>query len=524
MMNSNTKIQEIDDDIKRQVASILGIELSAGWKIDNADQERQLYLVHYNDKTGTLNPEYTKYRGTVVSLEHRCIVADSFGATPIAISKEIIANDDGKYPFTDNDGQDYTIPPANVRIVPGFDGTLLRMFKVNGKVYLSSHRRLDIERSRWGNETDTFSNMYSDLNGPASLFDDENPGTSPYCHFFMLVHPQMVIATRFPLTAGFLVYIGHHTMWDPTNPPMDPEEIDLELRVPDNLITDKTPQELTTVEQPFIYQPREMSLDEANCFLTEGYWSHDEQLTLQRKYDERLGTGEFIILYGADGNVLRVHSPDYEHRTMIRGNTPNLYCQFVRLFTRSGYDFNNQSNVRAYANMFPFTSQVAVDQLKQQAGQLIVWPSLTADHREFKTRDGRYCNIWRAFLMSVPLHRQAEVVRYWDKFHQDQDKVISWIISLEDIQDLTALNDELARHVTKRVKEIISETRRYANEQQRSGRNRDNYGRPLRPKQLVKRNIRNLIHKEYGESLYQLIKNAERYQRKRDELAAVADQ
>lgn len=546
-INNDIFNKVIEKPSRGQICKILDIDDSPGWEIADYDDKNKLALIHYTVSKQTV-PEYGNYRGTVVDLKYNCVVADSYGYTPVAISDNL-KESNGVINITDVDGIDHKFNLNKTRFHMGFEGTLIRMFKWNGQVFISTHRRLYINNSKWGNETKTFLEMYKELNGPETLFGDGD--YSPYCHFFMLSHPQVVVGTKYNLSKGLLVYLGYKQMWNPedTDLGIDKEKMDMELKTPDLAINLDT-----NHSQPITFQPKLLSLDEVNRHLSYGFWSHDGSIDV---YDKRLGTGEFIIAYTYDEisqqqKLLRIHSTAYEWRLNMRGNHPNLYCQFVRLINGSYYDFRKVDKKKLYYNSFPLMNYVDSDNIKQylkDGNVYAVWSHGTnlktnkrsrrsnVNNEEFRlsTRDGRYYNIWLCFLMAVPLHRQLEVSEYLDKFNNDRQDVINWIQELEDKESFQDIKEFLSTEmieimekdenlelkeefiksinssISSRVIQIINETRIFANRKYRNNQNKTKDGTILDMKQLTRNNIGNLIRKEDGRSLYTLMKNRKRY-------------
>lgn len=503
-----------NDTARKAVADIMGEVRDPGWEILEHDDDNDLQLVHYT-LTSAGVPEYPHVRGTVVSLNYECVVAKSYGHTPVAISDKLEPVD-GLIEMEDEDGVVHLFNANTTSFHMGFEGTLMRMFKWNGKVYKSTHRRLSVEKSRWGNETKTFLEMYKDLNGPDTLFGDEE--FSPYCHFFMLTHPEVVVGTKHQLTKGLLVYLGYEQMWDPEdeNLKIPKEKIDRVLKTPE-LATDLNSKQ----EQPITFQPKLLNLDEVNRHLKFGFWSHDGSIN---KYDERLGTGEFIIAYTFDEltqtkKLLRIHSTAYDWRLTMRGNHPNLYCQFVRLANGSYYDFRKQNLKDMYNKSYPLLTRYdksVINEYIRSGKTYTIWPQTTGDERTLYSRDGRYYNIWLCFLMSVPLHRQVEVLDFLDRFYKDRNDVIDWLQELDDRGSL----EDISQIISARTIQIINETRRFANTKNVSGYNKTKDGTTLSIKQLTRNNIGNLIRKEDGRSLYKLIKIRQRYYKELENRAA----
>ena len=60
----------------------------------------------------------------------------------------------------------------------------------------------------------TFEEMFTQLSGPKGddLFDS-NCQYSPYCHVFIMVYPDLLVASKDSVDDGYLVYLGYQTMW-----------------------------------------------------------------------------------------------------------------------------------------------------------------------------------------------------------------------------------------------------------------------------------------------------------------------
>lgn len=484
-----------------KIADILSIPAGPNWEVVRSNDD--LHLIHYTTSSAEF-PEYGHIRGTIVSTEYNCVVANSYGYTPVGIADEIEPDDNGLITIDDVDRSTHTFNVKDASFHMGFDGTLIRVFKWKGTVYYSTHRRLDIATSRWGNETKTFKEMYEELNGPETLFGDGD--CSPYCHMFIMCHPDVVVGTRFKLTKGLLIYLGYKQMWDPETPPMPAEMVDTVLTTPD-LITEMS----IDMEQPVTFKPKTLSLEEANKHLLSGFWSHDGSIN---KYDPRLGTGEFVIVHYTDvetgsKKLVRIHSTAYEWRHTMRGNHPNLWCQFVRRVNGSYLDCRKTRPLSSYVSSYPILANHSDEEIMEHintAGNYTIWhQNKHTDISQMYNRQNRLRNIWLCYLISVPLHRQAEVFTYLNKFYKERDNVIDWLQELEELSSLEGLT------VSDRAIQIINETRLFAHRNEKAGRNLARDRSVLTVKQMTKNNISNLIRKEDGSSLYKLMKNRQRY-------------
>jgi len=510
--------------IKQTIANILQVPVSEGWTICSDNPEKQLYLVHYTQNSNM--ERFGELRGVVVDLVARTVVCRSFGYTPTATTSKLVVAEDGHFHLTDQNFREHVISPDYVSIKLGFEGTILRVFKHGGIVYHSTHRRLNPVNSRWGNSI-TFLEMYSALNGPADdvLFNPKSD-YSPYCHIFLMVHPDVLVATKQDVGPGYLVYLGPKQMWstDYATCPykqvqengalfpgvteeqfeLDPRPnagyIDPELRVPPsvNILPPK-------ITQPITFSPFNLDLEAANKHLQYGFYDPFDDSTL----DPRLGTGEFVILYkkdlkGAITGLLKVQSKAYQWRSDMRDNNPNLLNRMYQLLNGSYIRTETPEGYQDYISRFPLMTPYTVESIQKEL-PIVVWPQ-TSTGTNLNTKDDRFFNIWMCFLMSVPLSRQFDVSQMYDQVLTDRAEVIRWLQAIEQEDDLE--NEE----IPDRAKTIIRAARNFAQQKTDSGQNYNRAGRPLSIKVLTADNIRNLINKEEGSSLYRLAKSMKEMQ------------
>ncbi len=209
----------------------LSAEADSFWTISEKQEENGLYLIHYDSSiiddlinTEAIDPimkaRVLNLRGVIVYLpitkdgypEKGLIVTRGFGYTPTCTVEKGIKLDDGKITLMDNRNNAHMLDfnkPGNVSITPAFDGCVLRISKFAGKTLMTTARRLNIEKSRWGSSP-TFPEMYKELHGPEpmSLFDTK-VRYSNITHLFMLCHPALCAGSRCPIGDGYLVYLGY---------------------------------------------------------------------------------------------------------------------------------------------------------------------------------------------------------------------------------------------------------------------------------------------------------------------------
>ena len=384
---------------------------------------------------------------------------------------------------------------------------MMRVFKHDGVVYYSSHRKIDASKSHWGNSP-TFTQIYKDLKGPSDdqLFDPAQKDSS-FCHLFLMVHPSILIATKDQVGCGYIVYIGtiKTNDLDPTPPPK-PTTVELP--------------ETGVISEPILIESKAISLESANSRLRYGVYQPPED----ENVDVRLLPGEFVIVYCYDENdevtgLIRVQSIGYTWRASLRDNNPNLYHQYMCLMNDVHIPTNNCIGYQQFLNKYPLLSPYQPEQIKESLdtrGPFISWPQYTCDFA-LKTREEKMLNIWGAFMLAVPLHLQSEVCGYIDRFTAERNEVAEWLKELEekDSQKTSTQKPPPSDSVSKpprdptevpRIRQILDQVRKFAYERQQKGMNKSRDGKVMSIPLLIKDNIRNLVMKEEGTSLYRLIR------------------
>ena len=329
---------------------------------------------------------------------------------------------------------------------------------------------------------------------------------------------------------GYLVYLGFKRMWDPeysdcpykqrdqmgepigddfaedTRP--DAGWIDPYVHVPNTL---PVLNNLEEVEEKIIYSPENLTIEQANKHLRFGFYDSFEGW---ENLDRRLLPGEFIIMEEVDAegeikSVYKIDSPSYTWRSSIRDNDPNLLHRFYQLVSDSYNNYKNREDKDKYKHKYPiltpYDKKSIMKMIVEKAQPFVVWPQNTLEEdRDMKTRDELLYNVWLNFLISVPLHKQLEAVYYLDHLLEKRKELINWFLTLE--------KDNMVDPVvySRRVVQIITSARDFAQRNVQQGKNYDRRGKQMLLSDMVQRNIRNFIFKEEGGSLYRLIREMER--------------
>jgi hypothetical protein len=486
--------------LKEEISNILRIPNNDCWKIVESDGS--VHLVHYQE--GADLETYGFLRGVVVDTELKRVVCSSFGYAPYFVADSLSRDAQRR---VDENAKVHDLDLSQARFRIGYEGTVLRVFKHRGKVYFSTHRRLDASRSRWGN-THTFTELYEQLGGPTAkeLFD-ENKDSSPFVSVFLVSHPEVLMCSLVPSSTGFLVYLSCHKMF--SEHPATQETVDWSFpSLP--LVYGKRYLSLEGSEDRRILLSPYLSLEEANDFLARGFFPEEPQ-----RDDKRLSKGEFVIAEipcqegsnSPDGDVklVKFHSSAYEWRNKMRGKDSNLYHRFFLLAT----DSYGKKPLENYFEEYPLVPKfVPESEVRERVaeGPLVSWPtdaSLRDNVLTFSKNPSKNCllyNIWACFLLSVPISRQATVAEFLSSYRQDRMYLVQWLAKRYENGDELP---DVPRMVTL-LRTAEQDTRR------------DTSTHLLvegEEEKTMQRNISRLVHREYGKSLYKMVTAAKRWDR-----------
>ena len=511
-------IRDADTDLlKKRLAEIAGISFTDGWSVFDVNEEAELYLLHSD-----VEPKRTGLpRGIVVDLKNESMVCSSFGFTPTAPLDclSVIPGSEGDLAVTDEHLNQHIFKHNNYSITPAYEGVIVRVFKHDGSVYFSTHKKLDCSRSRWGN-SEFFLDIYKNLGGPSGLdLFPEDALYSPWCYVFLLVDRSLLVATKQDIGVGYIVDLGIQQMWvyGPEGPfkTTEDEEEDprpfagAEHRRPTIVPALESQLDFKGSDKPFSVRPCQLSLEQANQFLKEGYLDQDEGLYP----DKGSGfSGESVIIYQYDdngriSNSVRVQSSGYHWRVQMRGDNPNLRHRFYQLLN----DALRPENTASLLSKYPFFYRRG----KADTSFDTIWVNHCGQHirLDLKKTDDRIFLVYVTFYESLPSSQKSEGLRLWDEFKKDRDDVTMWIQNLASSTVAPPEDEDGNPCLTPRLENILKLTKEHATNRQRQGRDRNRYGKRMNYGFLVKANIRNLILRESGTSLFRLIREMRRAER-----------
>jgi hypothetical protein len=488
----STQASLLNAEIRTKVAKVLSIDEDPSWTIEVSEN---LCLVSSKKE---MMPRYPDLRGCVVDLNHSKVVVPCYGRITSVLTP-MVHFDQGQMTVEDMDGNVKTLERNDIRFTYGFEGPVLRLYKNGGKIYCSTNRRLDCSKSRWGTKK-TFLEMFKELGGDAILekaFDPVKPYSS---HFltFIVVHPDMLLCTKQNVESGYLVFLGSQPCFEPSTCPYPEDQVDwisssTKFDVPfittdifEGAIANKVP-----------YCPMPLSVDDVNRHLLVGYGQ-------KHSNDIRTGSGEFVIAYVKNESsfsqeqLYRFVSPAYEHRTKMRNEDPNLLHQFYCLSSEA-----NLSDAE-FEMRYPWLEYEDVKKEEAEEGRIMFWNKgkrpIAPDWQK------KFRNLWKHFVLSVPLHRQAEVFGYYKQFFLNRETLATWLCSFfgRTVEPLSETStEEILTPRAKKLMELALAYERKHNPKADLTLSRKN----------LERNMRYLLTNERGTSLYMLWKNRKQYLR-----------
>jgi hypothetical protein len=115
----------------------------------------------------------------------------------------------------------------------------------------------------------------------------------------------------------------------------------------------------------------------------------------------------------------------------------------------------------------------------------------------------KFRNLWKHFVLSVPLHRQKEVFGYYKQFFLNRETLCEWLCSFFSKEQKLPEVDELLSTRSKKLMQLALEYERKHNPKADLTLSRKN----------LEKNMKYLLSNERGSSLYMLWKNRKQYLR-----------
>lgn len=434
MSNTRDRAIAVDTKTLNDVANVLGLSIDRSqWIITDSISSKDLYNAHYTEEADM--GKYGGLRGVVVDAERKFVVAKSFGFPYNVKADQLTADAKGNMSVVDINGNEHKFTAGDYSLRRGFEGVILRVFKHDGVVYTTSHRRLNVEKSHYG-RSKRFLDMYKELGGPApeSLFDSTKK-FSPYTYVFIVVHPDLLIGTKQDVGNGFLLLLSIETVFTPeTAPAAIGDDYEKSPKVPASLpetllpfltrpstVDVKDSKSEAKTPAPTVYHPTPLTLESANAHLKDGYFTGQKPVTV----DPRLSQGEFVIIYKYRPgtkiieSLTRVESTGYSWRLSIRNDDPIPKHRFFELMVGADIDTDSKKGLEQFKKnfvLFPLYDPEEIRQVAQTESLRIVSDKDAENPSDY---DDRMYMIWMNLLMATPPQLQKYVINLLKEYPGD---------------------------------------------------------------------------------------------------------
>lgn len=466
-------------DVVYIVSEILNLPVSEDWRVEKSND-----LALVSMKNGA-NPDFASKRGSIVDLNTKKLIVPCYQEIPTIISYEYL-----NCPLIDSNGVEHVFDDS-VKFRYSFEGTVIRMFYHNGKYHYSTNRKLDCSKSRWGTKK-SFFEMFEQLGGKHIKLFDDTKKYSPYSHFFVVVHPDLLISTKQDVGSGYLVYLGSYSTYTKESSMYNVDDVDFDLRKPNTTDSFENAKLKASSNEYLCYEPKDLSRDEVNYHLSNGFM---DKSSTRLSNDLRTGSGECVIAcqFISDNmppKLYRISSPSYNFRTMIRGDDPNVLHRMYSLMNDSLLDNT------LYLLKYPLLVSEDNSSTMEKCGTITHWNTYIINNTPFQiSREQKLVNIWRCLLLSSPFCKQKQVFTFYSNIYTTRKEVSEWLLSLygKELKE--------GQSLIPRASKLLELAVKYANKHNVKVIN--NY--------ILLKNIKFLISNEHGESLYKLAKNRKEF-------------
>jgi hypothetical protein len=486
------------------IAKILNIESENGkypFKVVDSKEDHGLYMIHYDaDEIGKTTKDSIdrSYRGVIVS-DVDGIIVPSFGYTPSIVMDDFDVKVEDE--LTDKDGNKHKLGDFGItRMFPMFDGTLLRVWKYKDQIHISSHKKIDAINSRWGTSgkfVELFTKYTKDIFGEhqENLFDENNK-EKIQIHNFLLVDIDLMISSKLHLDTsiktGFVLHINS----------INCELIEeVNLKIPNLHYSEIGSNKNTLIK----VMPFDVTTDEYKSFLTKGFYTDME------KIHSHISMGEGIVLFNGK-SMLKVVSNGYNRRSKIVNNDPNILHRVYELITDTKFSPEGDT----YLEQYPVLPCPTDEQIKEMSTIMTSFPENWSipNEDDFKKQDTkgfdlRFRNAVMHYAVSLPLYHQKVTLTAIKELVNNRYKAINEItnnyerFAKKQFPEGTNARD---LKVYERIHKIVMDSKSYANVRMNRGEKLDGATKGQTFNKFVKDNIRNLIFREYGTSLYKIVR------------------
>lgn len=408
-------------------------------------------------------------RGLLIDLDEEFLISKSYQTSSFTISDHLYEEEN----FVKTENGDVIFNKSNLEIKKCFKGVLFRISKYKNIIFKSTNKSIIPYRSKW-NYSKYFYDIYEEAKSfnDKELFNDEEE-TSPFCYLFTAMDSSLIMSSRQRILKPFLVHIMTYEMMENKN------------NVKPWIGNYKEVEGL--VDEKLVHYPSNISIEEANEFLEYGYYNNFDIK------DNRLKTGEAIFINDNCGNKYIIESKSYNWRKNIINKNCN-YSNFVKVTEESHKRFENEKFKNKYILFKQNFFLKDLFTLYGNTNSILDIP--TELYNEVPNNQNEKLKIiFFNFLIASPFDLQPLVINFYKNFLKDKKELLKWIYLAYQSKGLDKNGNPYDPIEYKRLLLIIN-----------SVRNSIMKENPVFVQKKVKSYIFNIINKEYGTSLYKLIR------------------
>jgi hypothetical protein len=475
------------------------------FKIVDSKSDLGIFMIHYDVDTIGQTPKDSvirEFRGAIVS-EEKGVIVPSFGYTPTIITDSFPELDEV---MKDKDGNEHTLTLFGMKdVFPMFDGTLLRVWKYNGNIFISTHKKMDASNSRWGTSgkfVELFTKYTENTFKVEDLFpmDSAENMNDVKVHNFLLVDSDLMIASKIGfgtsenvLNSGFVVYVNSFNC-------------ELPVELPKVHYT-----EVASCEHTVMKVQSLKNKEEYNLYLQKGFFPTQEDI------HSNISLGEGLILYNGK-SMLKMVSSGYNRRSKIVDNDPNILHRVYEILTESAFP---KDGVDTYLEKFPAIpcpSDSQIEEFGNGIPKTLVssfpedWNTYSdqelTENNDRETRERRFRNAVVHYAVSLPLCHQKGALTAIVELLRDRFKAVQIVCG--DYEKFAKCNWENVTprdlKVYERIRTIVTDSKKFAKVRLDKGENVEGKTVSQILRKFTIEGIRNLMFKEYGVSIYKIVR------------------
>jgi len=486
-----------------KIAEIVGVDKMNGeypFKVVDTKSDHGLYMIHYDvDEIGNFSSDSPEknLRGVIVS-DMDGVLVPSFGYTPTIISNKYPT--DSKEKLTDKDGNEYTLDEFGVKdVFPMLDGTLLRVWKYKDTIHISTHKKMDATNSRWGTSgkfVDLFNKYTEKTFKVEDLFtEDSAKDSKPVIHNFLLVDVDLMISSKLPLDSsikeGFVVYINS----------LNCETPEILKSLPKIHYSEVSKTENT------VFRISSLTPEEYDSYLNKGFYPELDDI------DNNISLGEGLIIFNGN-TMLKMISDSYNRRAKIVDNNPNIMHRVYELLDQAQIP---KDGVDTFLEKFPAVPCPTNEQIENHKDNIISkFPAgwkLPSDQELTENnglaREMRLRVAVTHYAMSLPILHQKAALTCTAELLKDRHNAIQIVTQNYFKFDKKQWEEDVSPRdlkVYERIHKMVIDAKAYANVRIKRGEEIKGITGSQLFNKFVKDNLRNLMLKEYGVSIYKIVR------------------